>query len=160
MTEVMPGMSQMTASPPWAGFRCIFRPLVVFGSSAEPRNATNTRRIALKCLLRAIYSPKVLFPFRDVFSRLCYDASPKTLPYEVALHELRSFGPPFSRFARMRTSGDSSRPLSSKRSRPLPGYPSSTYAWLASTVHRRRQPPGRQSHRCAHRGRCFMRNAA
>ena len=75
MTEVMPGMSQMTASPPWAGFRCIFRPLVVFGSSAEPRNATNTRRIALKCLLRAIYSPKVLFPFRDVFSRLCYDAS-------------------------------------------------------------------------------------
>ena len=69
------GKSQMTASPPWTGFRCIFRPLVVFGSSAEPRNATNTRRVALKCLLRAIYSPKVLFPFRDVFSRLCYDAS-------------------------------------------------------------------------------------
>ena len=31
MTEAMPGMSQMTASPPWTGFRCIFRPLVVFG---------------------------------------------------------------------------------------------------------------------------------
>ena len=25
------GKSQMTASPPWTGFRCIFRPLVVFG---------------------------------------------------------------------------------------------------------------------------------